>query len=185
MLYDARILEIPWFLKAAMDEVGQGAEARVAHQGLATHVTIVDESCALVDCDPHRPLLLYTTAPLLVKAFDHLFDLCWERAVTLVAESAGSPVGVLDETARAVLRLVVQGEKNDGIARRLGISPRTVSRSIQSLHAAYGVTTRAALIAVAVQPAQQRIPERPRRSRSVLATGKMPSGRRRPVTRER
>lgn len=150
-LYDDKILAIPWFLKEALDEVQHGTEARVAQSPLPTQMTLIDGRCAMVACDPHQPVMLYTTAPLLVAALEMLFDVCWDRAVVLRADQPDDAASGVEETDRAVLRLLVQGEKNDRIARALGISPRTVSRAIRRLQSAYAVPTRAALVAVVVQ----------------------------------
>jgi DNA-binding NarL/FixJ family response regulator len=50
-----------------------------------------------------------------------------------------------------VLRLLAQGQPNKGIARELGISPKTVSNHIEHIYAKLGVSNRAGAALHAMQ----------------------------------
>ena len=63
---------------------------------------------------------------------------------------AGGPAGL---TAREsdVLVLLVQGQPNKGIARQLGISPKTVGNHVEHIYTKLGVSNRAAAAMRAMQ----------------------------------
>lgn len=67
--------------------------------------------------------------------------------------SSKKHASILDPTPREleVLRWVAAGERNKEIARRLGVSPRTVKAHLTNVYNKLGVDSRAAAIAVAMQ----------------------------------
>jgi DNA-binding CsgD family transcriptional regulator len=142
-LYDTRILEIPWFYKAALDEIDGGAQARVTTAPLPTSILIVDHTAALIACHPDQSITLYTTAPLLITILEQAFDSHWQQAIPL--QRHGDHTTGEDPADNDVLNLVLAGHKNAAIARQLGLSPRTVSRHLQRLYTRYHVTDRAGL----------------------------------------
>ena len=89
--------------------------------------------------------------PMLVQAFTHLFDLVFERGLSVPTEqqdAGGDP---------ELLRLLSRGLKDEAIARYLGCSLRTVRRRVAGLMARHGAQTRfqlgaAAAAAGAVDP---------------------------------
>jgi NarL family two-component system response regulator YdfI len=81
-----------------------------------------------------------------------------EIMARLLAQTEASPPvatsdSVLDLTEREqeVLIAAAQGERNKEIARRLGITERTVKAHLTSIYNKFGVDSRAAAIAVAAQ----------------------------------
>lgn len=78
-----------------------------------------------------------------------LFEQLWDRAIPLAASLSVPPAPDSDRTA--VLRLLAAGAKDEAIARRLGISLRTVRRRVSELIAELGVGTRFAAGAEAVR----------------------------------
>ena len=91
----------------------------------------------LKDAEPdeiHRGLLAAARgeAPLAPKA----------AAEVLAARSATAPAGALTEREREVLQLVASGLANKQIARRLGISEKTVKGHLTQVFQTLGVTDR-------------------------------------------
>ena len=66
------------------------------------------------------------------------------------ASSSDSPLD-LTEREQEVLIAAARGERNKEIARRLGITERTVKAHLTSIYNKFGVDSRAAAIAVAAQ----------------------------------
>jgi DNA-binding NarL/FixJ family response regulator len=64
---------------------------------------------------------------ILVKVFEH----CWQISTRLDAD-ATSPGG-LSEQELTTLRLLAAGMKDEQIARSIGVSVRTVSRTVSDL----------------------------------------------------
>jgi DNA-binding NarL/FixJ family response regulator/predicted transcriptional regulator len=132
----------------------QGEEARITDD-LPVKLVVVDGHTALVSLtlEPGRVAALVTTAPPLVDALRRLFLHEWERATPLpdaaplAAEGGGRRFPAArgrqptpDE--RAMIALMSVGMKDDGIARRLGISTRTLRRRSQELLVELGAGNR-------------------------------------------
>lgn len=144
---------------ATWEEVGelaeQGEQARITDE-LPVKLVVVDRRVALVSLslEPGRIVALVTHALPLVAALRTLFEYEWARAVPL---AAAAPDRGLPETTRrypsmqsdapspedlSILTLMAVGMKDDAIARRLGISVRTLRRRSQELMAALGASNR-------------------------------------------
>jgi DNA-binding CsgD family transcriptional regulator len=62
-------------------------------------------------------------------------------------QAATSAVWTLSSRERELLELVALGKTNSAIARRLGISPRTVAKHLEHVYGKLGVSSRAAAVA--------------------------------------
>ncbi|MFH8609025.1 LuxR C-terminal-related transcriptional regulator [Streptomyces sp. NPDC018029] len=85
--------------------------------------------------------------PAVVAHLAAVFDDTWERARP-VAEPAAARVReplIVDEVRRAVMKLLVSGLTDDAIARRLGVSRRTVAGHVAALARDLGSQSRAQL----------------------------------------
>ncbi|WP_399895557.1 LuxR C-terminal-related transcriptional regulator [Streptomyces sp. BBFR51] len=124
-----------------------GAQVRTLDE-IVERVIIYDRSIAFIP-DPrydqqttalaveHPALIHY-----LVKAFDH----AWQRAEPVtISQDAGRPPLLTDETRRSVLQLMVEGHTDASIAKRLGMSTRTVSHHIKKASETVGGRSRAHL----------------------------------------
>jgi DNA-binding CsgD family transcriptional regulator len=123
-------------------ELRRSAQRDVAD--LPMRMVLVDHRAALLSLDPEAAVLL--RSPALVAALHTYFDLLWERAIRLDGEDTG-----LSETLHQVLRLLVTGMTDVAIARRLGISERTVRRHVVALQQRLQAGNRVALAAAAVR----------------------------------
>lgn len=152
-VYAAAALEIPGRLEAVLELVAEGEEARVLPT-VPVKLAVADRSLALMPASLHRGrpgegAVVVHASPLL-EALVTLFGLLWERAVPLPA-GAGASGGAggavrwpedLDGEDGRVLAMLVAGCKDEAIARRLGMSPRTVRRRVRRLMDRLGAGTR-------------------------------------------
>lgn len=114
---------------------------------LPTKMVLADDTAALVALTPmgaDGALLVRST--VLVAAFRRLFESVWERAVPC----PGLEGSDADAVARTIVRLLATDMPDAVIARRLGISDRTLRRHISGLERQWDVSTRFTL-AVAAQ----------------------------------
>ncbi|UGT39785.1 helix-turn-helix transcriptional regulator [Nocardia yamanashiensis] len=140
-LYQETIYQDPERLRHVLATNAVGALAR----------TLPDPPLKLIVADDRRAVLvLHTderrgdpmgirvgpspTLDLLVKTFDAL----WSMATPISV----NPTEALDERDRAILTLMSMGATDDTIARRLGLSRRTVVRRTASLLERLGASTR-------------------------------------------
>lgn len=108
----------------------RGATPRTAERVPAT-VVLVDRTVAVVTDDVPRADIV-RPGPLL-RAYSRLADRLWERGVDVRA--ARLPVHEPDDRPRGemVLQLLGDGLTDDAIARRIGVSVRTVRTEVASL----------------------------------------------------
>ncbi|ARZ69181.1 hypothetical protein SMD11_3548 [Streptomyces albireticuli] len=125
-----------------------GAEVRTLGH-VIDRLVVVDRTVAYVPgaaADDGRTSALEIRQPDLVAFLAQIFDDAWERAtpVTTAAPRAPEPA-VADDLQRATARLLVAGHTDEAIARRLGISRRTVAARVARLSAELGSGSRAQL----------------------------------------
>jgi DNA-binding NarL/FixJ family response regulator len=100
---------------------------------------IVDDEVAVLPRDGSSGAML-VHGPDLVGPVAALFDELWHDAVPVTPASDGSrEPPVTEARIRQVVSLLAQGHKDETIARRLGVSVRTVRRfvsaAVSTLHA--------------------------------------------------
>jgi DNA-binding CsgD family transcriptional regulator len=78
-------------------------------------------------------------APALVAMVKELFDHYWGRAAPLRGAALGSAE---PDERHEILQALMQGHKDEAIARQLGVSLRTVRRRVADLMAELGASTR-------------------------------------------
>ena len=140
------------------DGSGYHRGSRGAALGTETRVlAAADVFCALVQDRPHRPALSRPQAAS-VLADEVSAGRLDPWAAKAVAAVGGQPLGRLRDvwpdglTDREVdvLRLACRGASRESVARRLGISAKTVSRHLEHSYLKIGVSTRAAAALYAV-----------------------------------
>ncbi|MFD6159201.1 DNA-binding response regulator [Nocardia sp. NPDC060256] len=141
-LYQDTIYQDPERLRHALSTNASGAQARTLPEPPFKMIISDDERASLVlHVDERRPDpmgLRITGSPaldILIKTFDVLWSLAAPISVNPTAEA-------LDERDRAILTLMGLGATDDTIARRLGMSRRTVVRRTARLLERLGASTR-------------------------------------------
>ncbi|MFD7908512.1 MULTISPECIES: LuxR C-terminal-related transcriptional regulator [unclassified Kitasatospora] len=111
-----------------------GAQLRTA-PALPHRLFVVDRATALVPLDPAspRPSAVMVTAPGIVAALGELFDRVWDTAVPLEDAPAPDRATGITPTERELLRILSTGLTDEGAAKRLGVSLRTVKRRMEDL----------------------------------------------------
>ncbi|MEU8700589.1 LuxR C-terminal-related transcriptional regulator [Streptomyces sp. NPDC048680] len=122
-----------------------GAEIRTLAE-VVDRVIVFDGDLAFVPFsdDPHHALRIQH--PSLVRFLARGFDEAWARSVPVRPERAPlrTPV-VTSDLQRAILRAVVNGETDASIARRIGMSRRSVAEHMRKVSEQLGSTSRAQL----------------------------------------
>ncbi len=141
-LYQDTIYQDAERLRHALSANARGAQARTLPEPPFKLIISDDERASLVlHADERRPDpmgLRVTGSPalrLLVKTFDVLWSLAAPISVNPAADE-------LDERDKAILTLMGLGATDDTIARRLGMSRRTVVRRTARLLERLGASTR-------------------------------------------
>jgi DNA-binding CsgD family transcriptional regulator len=116
-------------------------------------LVIVDREVALVPCDPQngRAGALELRSPGVVTALCALFDRVWEMATPFGETSTDDGADELSVHERALLRLLMAGDTDEVAARKLGVSARTVRRTMSEVMARLDVRSRFQAGARAVQ----------------------------------
>lgn len=135
-IYSESINSAPRQRKYLSDLVATGVEVR-----LASHVPfdllIADSHSALVSAHPDDPrgTAVIVRGPTLVRSYVALYEDCWLRSTPYAthAPDGSGASGELTEQHRTTLRLLANGLTDERIARKLGVSLRTVSRLVSEI----------------------------------------------------
>ncbi len=125
---------------------GHGEQIRTLPQ-VSQRMFIFDRKIAFIPLDPHEHAkgALMVQSPPVVACLVSLF---------LELESHAKPLALtplLPQPARSILSLLAAGAKDDAIARKLDISPRTVRRSVAALMQEAGADSRFQLAITATE----------------------------------
>ncbi|MGV9181990.1 LuxR C-terminal-related transcriptional regulator [Arcanobacterium canis] len=141
-VYESESFDDPEFTDAILECVQAGEHASVAHK-LPFRMLIADDREIMImwrnEADlPIAMLSDYThLISFLLRSFDHVR----ERSIPFGHHHTSGDAIVSDE-AKEILNLMAMGLTDDAIARRLGVSTRTVGRRIGSLMTALNINTR-------------------------------------------
>ncbi|MEV7190618.1 helix-turn-helix transcriptional regulator [Streptomyces sp. NPDC093510] len=128
-----------------IQDIGRaGGRVRTLHQ-LAGRLVVCDRTTAYVFHEGQGVVEIRHTA--VVAHLAAVFDDAWERArpVAGPATARTREPQIVDEVRRAVMRLLVSGLTDDAIARRLGVSRRTVAGHVAAISGDLGSQSRAQL----------------------------------------
>ncbi|MFI1994557.1 LuxR C-terminal-related transcriptional regulator [Actinoplanes sp. NPDC020271] len=144
LLYPSAQLTDPDLRRAVGDEIDAGMEVRVA-DGIGLNMTVVDRCCAVVT-DQRRPgghqHFLIRESGLAGTLYD-LFELGWAYARDAAALlKSDDPDGEITAEERLLLQLLSIGWKDEAVAKRLGVSVRTVRRKISEIVLRLGASSR-------------------------------------------
>ncbi|NUS55379.1 MAG: helix-turn-helix transcriptional regulator [Streptomycetaceae bacterium] len=123
--------------------MAEGAEVRTAPV-LPSRLLIVDSAVALVPVDPDQPGLgaMFIRTPAIVSSLCALFDQTWQLATALDDAPARSDATTISEGDRTLLTLLAAGYTDEAVAKRLGVSLRTVRRRVHDLMIRLGASSR-------------------------------------------
>lgn len=142
-IYAVAALEAPGYYDAVRAMIAAGEQARVVPV-VPMKLVVVDNRRALLplavrDGVVRSAILVHPSA--LAEALAALFESVWATGMPI----PGEPIvdaDPLDAGERELLDLLNAGVKDEAIARRLGVSPRTLSRRVTSLLERLGAATR-------------------------------------------
>jgi DNA-binding CsgD family transcriptional regulator len=140
-VYEDNVLHDPHFGRFALQQIEMGEQARLL-PSLPMKLVVSDESCAVLPLDPTdlvtgATLIVHPSA--LLTALIAVFEILWRLAVPVSHSGADSR---LNDRERTILTLMSSGATDEAIARRLGMSRRTVVRHTAALLDRLGATTR-------------------------------------------
>lgn len=121
---------------ATLGHIFDGEQARMLPH-LPMKLVIGDDDRAMVPLDPAfhgdtTTLLIYPSG--LLRALTGVFEQFWSIAMPLSSAAVPGPAeGDLDRRQRDILTLLSAGASDETIARRLGVSRRTISRELITL----------------------------------------------------
>lgn len=145
VLYEQASVEMPGQLEEIRRCIGIGENARL-YPELPMKLTVIDDRFAFAPLYP--PImggLLIHSSPLL-RAMILLFETLWEKAIPLTIAGEGvRSTDVTDELEpheKELLGLLAMGQKDETIARTLGVTRRTVQRRITDLMTKVGANNR-------------------------------------------
>jgi DNA-binding NarL/FixJ family response regulator len=120
-------------------------EFRTARE-LVDRLIIIDRSVAFIPAQDDRKVALELRHPGLVDYLVKVFDQQWRNADPLFEEQPReTAVDGVPEIQRTIARLLIEGQVDEAIARRLGMNVRTCRAHIAKLAAALGSGSRAQL----------------------------------------
>ena len=137
-VYERATLLQPEKLEQVRELVAAGEQAGTA-VGLPFKLALVDSRWALLPLAPGTELsgaLVVRPSPLL-DALQQTFEAQWARAMPVPTPDPQS-----DDSQVELLTLLAAGMTDEGIARRLGVSARTVQRRVSALMGGLGASNR-------------------------------------------
>ncbi|WP_432133039.1 MULTISPECIES: LuxR C-terminal-related transcriptional regulator [unclassified Streptomyces] len=120
-----------------------GGETRTVPT-LPMRMILCDRAAAVIPIDPDdsKQGALLIRYPSMVRALEELFDLVWESAVPLGEPPQEPSDDAPTDRESALLRMLAGGMTDEGIARKMGVSLRTVRRNTADLQKRLGVQSR-------------------------------------------
>ncbi|WP_313810801.1 helix-turn-helix transcriptional regulator [Glutamicibacter sp.] len=152
VVYDPLVFEHEEFTRAMLEAVRQGEQARVS-TNVTTRILIRDREEFIIHSTPHsgaEHLAVQMTSPVLAPFINDAFAKVWDNALQVSNRKFESGT-LLEDDEVQILRLLAAGQKDESVARALGVSVRTVQRKIQNLQRNFGAASRFQLGAISAQ----------------------------------
>ncbi|WNI23886.1 LuxR C-terminal-related transcriptional regulator [Streptomyces sp. ITFR-16] len=139
-------------IKAYLDEVPPGhIQARTIEQTVE-RLIVFDRSVAFIPASADRDVALEIRHPALVRYLIQVYEVLWAQATPLTEPlQAAPPSASVTAVQLSIARLLVDGNADQVVARKLGISVRTCRAHISRLMQTLGATSRTHLGALLVQ----------------------------------
>ncbi|WP_280695420.1 LuxR C-terminal-related transcriptional regulator [Kitasatospora sp. GP82] len=123
---------------------GAGAHVRTAAE-IFERLIIIDREVAYIPVQDERSsTALEIRQPGIVRYLVQVFDHLWEHAVAMNGSLRRS-APITCDVQRTILRAVVSGETDESIARRIGMSRRSVAEHVRKASEQLGSNSRAQL----------------------------------------
>ncbi|MER5889952.1 LuxR C-terminal-related transcriptional regulator [Streptomyces sp. NPDC001941] len=123
---------------------GYGAEVRTLPE-FFERLIVVDATTAFIPKPCDRTRALQIREPSVVRFLTDAFERSWDRAEAfpfVPARSADAAPEVIPDLHESIKRLLVAGHSDRAIARRLGISERSLQNHVGRIKAHYGAENR-------------------------------------------
>ncbi|KIF76481.1 LuxR family transcriptional regulator [Streptomyces sp. 150FB] len=145
-VYQHAVLSDPATLSHIEQLTPAGAEVRTIAE-VTDRVLIFDREVAFLPVDDTGPpvVALRVQHPALVRFLVNHFDSAWTRSVPVRPEATRHTRVITSDLQRTILLAVVNGETDDSIARRIGMSRRSVAEHMRKVSEQLGSTSRAQL----------------------------------------
>jgi DNA-binding NarL/FixJ family response regulator len=135
-IYGQSINSAPRQRKYLSDLTAAGVEVRLASQ-VPFDLLMADTHSALVLSNPDEPAgpAVAIRGPALVRSYVAMYEDCWLRSApyTPYMSNGLDAENELTEQHRTTMRLLANGLTDERIARKLGVSLRTVSRLVSEI----------------------------------------------------
>ncbi|SED36641.1 regulatory protein, luxR family [Streptomyces sp. 2112.3] len=120
-----------------------GSEIRLA-PSLPMRLLIVDHEEAVIPGNPvnGQPTALLIRTPPVIRALEALFEAYWKDAEPMTPPCEGPAGPEPTPQERELLRMLAHGDKDEAVARALGVSVRTERRMVAELLARIGAGSR-------------------------------------------
>ncbi|CAL9609543.1 LuxR C-terminal-related transcriptional regulator [Streptomyces sp. enrichment culture] len=123
-----------------------GAEVRTLAEVFERMIICDRETAFIPVAEPRGAAALQIHHPALVRLLTRFFDNAWSRSIPVAPETAPlRSTAATTDVRRAILLAVVAGETDDSIARRLGMSRRSVAEHIRKVSTQLESNSRAQL----------------------------------------
>jgi sugar-specific transcriptional regulator TrmB len=135
-IYSYDSLQLPGAVEGAHSALDAGERSRI-HPDVPMKLAIGDRRQALLPLSVDQVIdsALFVHGSALLDALVRMFDLLWEQALPIVPHDG-------DDLDARLVTMLTAGMKDEAIARRLGLSTRTVGRRVASLMERLGARTR-------------------------------------------
>jgi DNA-binding NarL/FixJ family response regulator len=142
-VYDSALLSDSAWTARVRADLDEGVEGRVM-AGVPLKLAVADRAMAMIplrDADALRGMSALVIRPsVLLDSLAELFEALWQRAVPLRLDKGLVPD--VDPLLVEVVRLLASGMTDEGIARHLGTSDRTVRRRVAEAMEVLGASSR-------------------------------------------
>lgn len=129
-LYPHTARSHPSFRATLQQNRDMGAEVRTSDE-VAHFLVVVDQEAAFLPTDSADGRVTAVYEPVIVNLLRGIFENIWQSACTF--DGVTTPESALDNVRGSILRMLASGLKDDVIARRVGISSRTLRRYIATI----------------------------------------------------
>ncbi|MCJ1678222.1 LuxR family transcriptional regulator [Streptomyces sp. APSN-46.1] len=123
---------------------GYGGQVRTLAE-FFDRLIIVDRHTAFIPANADRTVVVLVTEPAVVKFLTDMFERAWDRAEPypfLPVRAADAAAEVIPDMRDAICKLLIEGRSDREIARRLGLSLRSLQSHIARLKDEYSAQHR-------------------------------------------